>query len=1428
MTFHNLVFVVDADHGAQDPELDAKKQLLKRGLLQVLVLLGCRFGFDRVRWGYTFSRSGSGRTPRLVSRGSDFRELGQKTFEDLEVELESRFDPAAGLQKALREALLDFQWDRPDLTSPTKLSLRPRSSARAGRSGSREDDVSGSRNLVLVVAECPRSGTQLSRFLSLGSQDLPADPTEHLLSRGLRDLLLQRRVALHWVDSSSPEQVASCEDHLGFQRLSQVLAQVDGSVLPLVSLLDLCSSHQNLALRSSIGYLLCPDAVHRLAFPVLTGTLEWNQGAPGQRCHVLLEPLCRGQKLLPESVRVRLTAVLQDWDSSALRQPASECWVLHRSGCSAPGAEAFRHLLTELSARRLHLLSEVDDGGLLCSAVLSPLSPSAALLSLLPPDVAQARLLLTHQTSPAATGSTHLPRVVGGLLGVVCDLMEHSDTTDEPPSDPPVPEWAQQEVRLHPLGGGVLESWFPLSDQAGVSSHLMESMRVLHAVAEPQEPAVLAPELISGLAEVYQTRQPAGDRRARKRGAQRTPVKQKMRSMSRSLQMVNVARLNVKALKSQPEAEQPEAPQGAARRCSERKKRGEARFSSEAALLAHLSSAYDSALSGSQPGLPAAAQLLLSAVKAFFGTEQVRVAAFVQQHLLRSSRRVRQVSSADSKVRECQLQVLLRLELCALSSPELDTEQASEEVADLLRIISLTQDPVCLTRFLQDHVLPGFLAAVPRVLAQVYHSLGTQLPEALLALLPADFFSDESVSKDSVSPSASASVSSPASEAGNQLQSLRDRSAHRRKSSALTRHRSMTESSQSLRQIEMPQRTSRAARSRVCSAAEATKEETQEVTKVRRNLFNQEVASPSKKAKMPRSRSVSALEGLRRKRCQASSSDQHRLLTRTVCETPLHKQVSKRLLQRQRMGSSVPAEEEGVVEESPVKPAEDLRRSPRIRRFARRRSGSFYAGSQPRSRPLEAASAWQQPAAPPPVTSPMRLLFGAARSPPALPETSASEGRSGAGVPSPETPPESPDRRRLPTRTRPRAAGPPRTPKTPPFSRAESGEMVLRGSPFRSPAGTPTKLQSPLRGILRTPIRALGPGPSPGLEQLRSPVCRTPRKSVTWSPHQRGGTLVRDAAFKVPEWPQTPQRYGPGSPAESTGRNISRSLEQQTLKEPTSRPSAGPPEPEDGADGSPARSLAGRRSSHQGVGTRAPSAENLNWSGSRPSEVQSELSQTPDGGSGCSRLSSTSTDDSLDIVEAAVTRAQFTGGLRMNISFSRRSSQSQNLPAAPEPSGGTPARSYGLRQTPDRRQREAAARLGYGNQPRCSTPRCSAGPGPRKEPGPQNPLSYQVELERQTSGVPKLNLKRTDSAFRGSRQREPGRGSPPSCAHTPAKSTPGKGLQTFICQSCTPTRRPGGTVPPVGAAEGVPLTPSPQGLGRTPPDHLNSWPRRKR
>lgn len=167
------------------------------------------------------------------------------------------------------------------------------------------------------------------------------------------------------------------------------------------------------------------------------------------------------------------------------------------------------------------------------------------------------------------------------------------------------------------------------------------------------------------------------------------------------------------------------------------------------------------------------------------------------------------------------------------------------------------------------------------------------------------------------------------------------------RSGVLTRHRSMTESSQGLRQIEMPKKTTRAVRgrdecftvqmdvmvtgvcvcvlqSKVCvpvekPAAEAKKQETQgrsswwseqnllqpsspaspsrlcpsaEVTKVRRNLFNQELVSPSKKAKLPRCRSVSAVEGLKRshdpegKRCQDVQTNETNPQTQSLSFLP--------------------------------------------------------------------------------------------------------------------------------------------------------------------------------------------------------------------------------------------------------------------------------------------------------------------------------------------------------------------------------------------------------------------------------------------------------------------------------------------------------------------------------------------------------------
>lgn len=77
-----------------------------------------------------------------------------------------------------------------------------------------------------------------------------------------------------------------------------------------------------------------------------------------------------------------------------------------------------------------------------------------------------------------------------------------------------------------------------------------------------------------------------------------------------------------------------------------------------------------------------------------------------------------------------------------------------------------------------------FLTTVPRVLAEIYHSLGTQLPDVLVAVLPPDFFSDDSVAKDSISPSASSlpqSTQGLVSDCRDRLEDLRNRSGNKRR-----------------------------------------------------------------------------------------------------------------------------------------------------------------------------------------------------------------------------------------------------------------------------------------------------------------------------------------------------------------------------------------------------------------------------------------------------------------------------------------------------------------------------------------------------------------------------------------------------------------------------------------------------------------------
>lgn len=179
------------------------------------------------------------------------------------------------------------------------------------------------------------------------------------------------------------------------------------------------------------------------------------------------------------------------------------------------------------------------------------------------------------------------------------------------------------------------------------------------------------------------------------------------------------------------------------------------------------------------------------------------------------------------------------------------------------------------------------------------------------------------------------------------------------------------------------------------------------------------------------------------------------------------------------------------------------------------------------------------------------------------------------------------------------------------------------------------------------------------------------------------------------------------------------------------------------------------------------------------------------------------------------------------------------------------APAYSLRCTADRRQREAAARMESPQHlAKFSTSRS------RCKLRSASPPTYEVELEMQASGLPKLRIKKIPSCSSLEFQPEANASKPKGgespfgdlamtwCSKHPGKlaatcvslscfrsfhSTPGKGAgQTYICQSYTPTSCASNTTSPSPLEAGVPWTPSPKQKGKTTPDAINDWPRRKR
>ncbi|XP_040585795.1 treslin [Mesocricetus auratus] len=1654
---HKVALLVDTAGDA------ARHGPARRAALRLLTYLSCRFGLPRVHWAFKFFDSQGARS--RPSRVSDFRELGSRSWEDFEQELEARLgDRAPGAHLpgptpratlthgALMETLLDYQWDRPEITSPTKPILR--SSGRRlldADSEAREEALAalgGFGNAVFLLAPCPHSQRELLQFASgceAQAQRVPLTPKqvmEKVLPKRVQEVMVARNITLFWVDTTEQSKLWASPDHIGYWTVCELLHHGGGTILPSetwslgftkvgetvlqsggeLSREPLLSSWiSTLPIDATVNCLLYNSPEYEASFPQTEGTLFLPvKGKEIQEPWAIsLEPLAMHQRHFQKPIKIFLRGSVAQWSLPMSSALGTDNWMLQSpEGHKSTQRLLFQELVSRLTAEEFHLVASVDpgEGWPPITGIISPFSANAMILTIFRAKEAE------FQRHFLQTAVAEDPQDIASLFSDVVDsaLTQVHNLFEDPASSAPcVPEWVQQELsRTSPWSPALMEKWFPFSNVSGATADLMESFWLLHAASpDNEESSKTESEVTRCLSELYQKKSHEEstvvnqDRSRKKRGIPRTPVRQKMNTMSRSLKMLNVARLNVKAQKLHPDGSPDVAVEkglqktvggrtgdksedrGRTLRSSKLKD-----FKTEEELLSYIHENYQKTVAAGEITLYSCAQNLVSTIKVFLKSKDVKeleVACLnhMNSNLLKTSKTLRQDLGGkldkEDKVRECQLQVFLRLEMCQQCPSVLEStdevEQVVEEVTDLLRMVCLTKDSAYLSEFLEE-ILRLYIDSIPGTIGQLYHSLGLKIPQKLAGVLPTEFFSDDSMTQESMSPPPSSSAHRSVSgiTESEQLEELRTRSAKKRRKNALIRHKSIAEISQSLRQIEVPKVSKRAMRndnSRLVSAQPPLprKDTVQEVTKVRRNLFNQEMMSPSKrglKRGLPRSHSVSALESLHHKqnnfkKTKSSTFQGYpKLLTKSVAETPVHKQISRRLLHRQIKGrSSDPGPDIHVVEESPVKEDEiSLRRSPRIKQllFSRTNSGSFYSVSQPKSRSVQRLHSFQQKSDQRehfPVQSnqsPKTLLFGALSEIPGSPKKGSARIRkssrsmldsemstayqtpkkSNQKSPSfPKTTPRrfprmaqtslcTPEKQNSPTEITPAEGAiseassshgysSPLASKVTPHKRASIAEETspllteLPSTPMGPDVQLPRRLSDCAwpHSVNSSPESPYCPASPPPLTATSQSQClspgryfRTPpRTALAGTPeHQKPRQLplprtsqaqeptqeLQEKAVKIPKQPTDPVTSSqPLSPKEHFTSGCDGS--QHQLRKSSS---ASPPPGELSWKAHPTSSSTAipvpstpprtpRRMISCPIPPSPPSKLRRLWRktsspqdfpecqpGPSAAPVLEAAAITGSRGQQSPSCEGQSTGFRNDWqVSSPVLIASDTEHLPLVGEAQLHSLESHEVKSAILPEGEAPKTTIAD---------EPPSVSGPGILPPvpssvCSSPellpytcmadrqsKAAAQQGsPQASQATGSPQTYEVELEVQAAGVPKLQIKKIDpgalpeaealgedsplgeegalpalsmpKASKSSSRAEHTYLSPP-CLH-PSHSTPGKsGGQTFICQSCTPSRGPPSTPSPFQADVGVSWTPSPKQSGKTTPEIIKDWPRRKR
>uniref|UniRef100_A0A452J2X3 Uncharacterized protein n=1 Tax=Gopherus agassizii TaxID=38772 RepID=A0A452J2X3_9SAUR len=391
---HNVVFLLDVASSLQ-------KNQLQLGCLRILNYLGCRFGLAKVRWGFKFFDSLGARG--RASRVGDFRELGPRSWEDFEEELETRFGvqshkshlpgpaPRATLtQNVLKETLLDYQWDRPEITSPAKPFLRSQKSRLIVAPDEPLEShmpSEGFVNAIFLFSPCPHSQRELLQFVS-GSDsccDLPSsqEVAEKLLPKRVHEMIAGQKITLYWVDTAEWSKVLDSPDHAGYWTIFELIRLVGGTILPSETLIQGLSHHRTeaappfcresrsakpqfvpwttiLPFASTLNCLLSKPSVFQASFPQQEGALFLSKhGVEKQwRCAVILEPIAMNQRHFQSPVSIFLKGTLTDWNLVKADSFLTESWILQSSQAGQSEQDTlFQQLVRWLLTEELHMVN---------------------------------------------------------------------------------------------------------------------------------------------------------------------------------------------------------------------------------------------------------------------------------------------------------------------------------------------------------------------------------------------------------------------------------------------------------------------------------------------------------------------------------------------------------------------------------------------------------------------------------------------------------------------------------------------------------------------------------------------------------------------------------------------------------------------------------------------------------------------------------------------------------------------------------------------------------------------------------------------------------------------------------------------------------------------------------------------------------------